>query len=197
MLKEETTHQFNAIIAILILVIRRWSNRVSLAYKLVPTAYLFWLLSVGHRLIFYSISTGTCVGLPGIYTRYDKLFETIMSGLCPPTILCILGILLIRSIRNVMHRQVAPTVDTIDNMYFNRPVLNQIDTQISFMLLMQTLVAIPSFLPYGGELLYTNLSQDWYKTPIRRAWEAVMIETIHLLSYLFFGVRYGTSYTDY
>lgn len=111
-----------------------------------------------------------------------------MSGLCPPVILLVLGILLTRTIRNTMGRQVAPVNDNSNN----RRILKQIDAQLSIMILMQTLTAIPSFIPYGSQLLYANITQYSYKTPLRIAVESVVTEIIHLLSYFFFGARYTT-----
>ncbi|CAF3214797.1 unnamed protein product [Rotaria sp. Silwood2] len=178
---------------IFIVAFRRWGNRISLAYKLVPTCYIIWLFILGHRLIFYNISTGKCTAQTGTYARFDSFFEVIMSGLCPPIILLVLGTLLIRSIRRVMYRRVVPIGGVADKTIINRSVLQQIDAQLSVMVLMQTFTAIPSFVPYGTELLYSNLSQNWYKSPLRRAWEAVVIETIHLLSYFFFSTSFYIS----
>jgi hypothetical protein len=61
------------------------------------------------------------------------------------------------------------------------------------MLLLQTLVAIPSFFPYAAELIYINITHNWKKSPERLAWESVFAETTHLLSYTFFTTQFYVS----
>jgi hypothetical protein len=177
-----------------IIAYRQWSNRVSFAYKMVPMVALFWFSFVGHRLILYSSASGSCIPKQGIYEQYDSYFEVIMSGVLPPVLLLGLGCLLLRSVRKVAHRRVAPSGLVIQvTIGANLTYIQQIDGQLTTMLLLQTFVAIPSFLPFGAQNLYSNITQNWYKSPLRLAWENVIIETIRLFSYLFYSTSFYVS----
>ena len=169
---------------------RQWSNRVSLAYKMVPSVVLFWLLAIGHRFIFYSAISGSCVAKPGTYEKYDTYFEVVVSGIFPPIILAVLGSLLLRSVRKVMLRRVAQAPGS------HLSQIQQIDAQLTRMLLLQSFVAIPSFLPYAAQNIYSSITQDWYKSPLRIAWDNVIIETIRLLSYLFYSTSFYISFSS-
>ena len=116
-----------------------------------------------------------------------------MSGIWPPVLLLTLGCLLLRNVRQVAQRRVqavlaAPRVANINPSY-----IEQIDGQITTMLLLQSFVAIPSFLPFGAQNLYSSITDGWYKSPLRLAWENVIIETIRLFSYLFYSTSFYVS----
>jgi hypothetical protein len=116
-----------------------------------PTVISIWFILTCHRLFLYSISSGTCIPQPGIYEIYDSYFEAMMSGVCPPIILLILGCLLMRNVRAVARRQVVPIVGAPQINNTNQTYIQQIDAQITTMLLLQSFIAIPSFLPYGAQ----------------------------------------------
>ena len=172
---------------------RQWSNRVSLAYKMVPTVVLFWFALTGHRLVLYSTSTGICRSLPGIYDKYDSYFEVIMSGIVPPVVLIICGCFLLRSVRAVARRRIVPAGITPQSINTNLSYIQQIDGQLTAMILLQSFVAIPSFLPFGAQNLYSSISENWYKSPLRLAWENIIIEIIRLFSYLFYSTSFYVS----
>ena len=174
--------------------LRQWSNRVSLAFKMIPSVIIFWFLLVGHRLILYSNASGSCAARPGFYEQYDIIFEVIMSGMCPPVVLLTLGFALLRSVRQVIHRRIAPAGVANPGPAVSTSYIQQIDAQITTMILLQSFVAIPSFLPYGAQNLYTTISQGWYKSPLRLAWENVIIETIRLFSYVFYSTSFYVSF---
>jgi hypothetical protein len=152
-----------------------------------------WLLLIGHRFFLYSTSSGTCVPQPGIYAKYDAYFEVIMSGIWPPVLLITLGCLLLKNVRQVAQRRVAPATGAPQATNANLSYIQQIDAQMTKMLLLQSFVAIPSFLPYGAQNLYSSLTGDWYKSPLRLAWENVIIELIRLFSYLFYSTSFYVS----
>ncbi len=149
---------------------------------------------VCHRLFMYSIATGTCQPQGGFYEQYDSFFEAIMSGLCPPTIIITLGFLLLRNVRSVAQRRVTvvPTVSQTTDR--NQLYMQQIDAQLTRMLLLQSFVAIPSFLPFGAQNLYSSITLNWYKSPMRLAWDNVFIELIRLFSYLFYSTSFYVSF---
>ncbi|CAF3491026.1 unnamed protein product [Rotaria sp. Silwood1] len=165
---------------------RRWSNRISLAYKLSITCLFFWFLLIGHRLILYSIRNGICVRLLGFYANYDIYFEVIFAGICPPIVMSVLAYLLIRNIRNVIQRQIVSRNNTSSITIRNRPTLQQLDSQLTLMLILQSIITIITYVPHAVELIYTNLSQNWSKSCFQRAEEKVLVEFANLLSYTFF-----------
>ena len=163
-----------------------------MAYKIVPSVILLWFVIVGHRFVFYSTVSGTCIAQPGGYEKYDTFFEVILSGICPPIILVVLGSLLLRSVRQVIHRRVGPSGAIASNL----SQIQQIDAQLTRMLLLQSFVAIPSFVPYGAQNLYSSITQNWYKSPLRIAWDNVIIETIRLFSYVFYSTSFYISFSS-
>ena len=177
----------------MILAYRQWSNRVPLAYKVTPAIIFIWFLFVGHRLILYSASSGTCRAQPGIYEKYDSYFEVIMSGLCPPILIITLGCFLLRNVRQLAERRILPTVVGSDTNNGEQSYIQQIDSQLTIMLLLQSAIAIPSFLPYGVQNFYSSITQNLYKSPLRLAWENVIIELIRLLSYVFYSTSFYIS----
>lgn len=166
---------------------------MSLAYKMVPTILLFWFLLTGHRLVLYSTITGACHPQAGIYEVYDSYFEAMMSGVCPPIMLLTLGCLLLRNVRKVGQGRVGPAVTAPQTINANLSYIQQIDRQLTKMLLLQSFIAIPSFLPYGAQIIYSSISANWHKSPLRLAWENVFIEMIRLFSYLFYSTSFYVS----
>ncbi|CAF1003305.1 unnamed protein product [Rotaria sp. Silwood1] len=155
---------------------------------------VFWFLLVGHRLFLYSNISGVCAAHPGFYEKLDIYFEAIMSGVCPPVVLLILGCALLRNVRQVVHRRIQPTGIVSQALAVSPYYIQQIDAQLTNMLLLQSFVAIPSFFPYGAQNLYSNITEDWYKSPLRLAWETVFIELIRLFSYLFYSTSFYVSF---
>ncbi|CAF0979581.1 unnamed protein product [Adineta steineri] len=169
---------------------RKWSGQINLAYKLVLVCTIIWFLVSCHRLIFYSALTGQCIAQQGFYAIFDNYFEAIVSGFCPPIIILILAYLLMQSVRSTIQRQTV-LVNTVHNRSApNLTFLRKTDKQLTRMLLWQTFVAIPAFLPYAGELIYTNITQYWSKSDQWIAWEDICTEIIRLLSYTFFSTRF-------
>ncbi|CAF1157325.1 unnamed protein product [Rotaria sp. Silwood1] len=117
-----------------------------------------------------------------------------MSGVCPPTVLLILGCALLRNVRQVGHRRVMPTSTSSRAPAVNLSYIQQMDAQLTKMLLLQSFVAIPSFFPFGAQNLYSSITEDWYKSPLRIAWENVFIELIRLFSYLFYSTSFYVSF---
>jgi len=142
----------------------------------------------------YSIATGTCQPHGGFYEHYDSFFEAIMSGICPPTIIITLGFLLLRNVRSLAQRQVTVVPTLSQTTDRNQLYTQQIDAQLTRMLLLQSFVAIPSFLPYGAQILYSSITMNWYKSPMRLAWENVFVELIRLFSYLFYSTSFYVSF---
>lgn len=152
---------------------------------MVPFVIISWFLLVCHRLILYSSSTGRCIAQPGFYEKYDAYFEVVISGLCPPIIVLVLGCGLLRNVRQVVHRRVVPVIVTIQKPNGHLSSIHNADAQITTMLLLQSLVVIPSFFLYGAQITYSSVTEGWDKSSERLAWENVFIEFIRLGSYIF------------
>lgn len=164
-----------------------------MAYRIVPKIILTWFLLVDHRLILYSASSGSCSPLPGIYEKYDAYFEAMMSGFLPSIIIATFGCLILRNIRRVAHRRITPATAASQAINTTMSYIQQIDGQMTRMLLLQSFVSVPSFLPYGAQNLYSSLSENWYKSPLRLAWETMIIEIKRLFSYLFCSTSFFIS----
>jgi len=152
---------------------------------------IIWFLLIGHRLILYNTSHGTCQPIPGIYEKFDSYFEVIMSGLCPPIVLITLGYLLLKNVRKISKNQVIPIGITIQQQ---PRYIQQVDLQLTRMVLLQSFIAIPSFIPFGLQNLYTSIALSWYKPPLYQAWENIIVEVIRLFSYVFYSTSFYVSF---
>ena len=155
---------------------------------------LVWLVILSHRLIWYSASNGQCQGQPGFYAYFDNLFDAIVTCLVPMITLTVLGILIGQSVhRVVQRRQIVPVTTTNETTSVNQSAIQRMDTQLTVMLFLQIIVAMISFLPYAAHLIYINVTDTWPKSRLRVAWETIIIETIRLLSYIFFTCSFYVS----
>ncbi len=154
---------------------------------------LFWFLFVVHRIILYQIQDEVCQPPQGLYAYFDNYFQVIFSSLGPSIVMSILAYLLIKNVRGVVRRRIMPVNDIQSTVNRNSSMINQMDKQLTIMLVSESLITIITYVPYAIELTYINITQDWYKTPLRLAWESVCIETIHLFSYIFFATSFYVS----
>jgi hypothetical protein len=67
------------------------------------------------------------------------------------------------------------------------------DSKLTLMLLLQSIIAAITYFPYASELIYTNVSQYWSKPSLQKAQEKVFVEFIHILSYAFFASSFYVS----
>lgn len=172
---------------------RRWGNRITLANKLVGVFSLIWLAVLCHRLIWYGASNGRCEGQAGFYAYFDNIFDAVVTCLFPMVTLTVLGVLIGLSVRRIVQRRVVPVVTINESSTANQSAIRKIDAQLTVMLLANIIVAMISFLPYAAHLVYVNITENWSKSPLRVAWETVIIETIRLLSYIFFSSPFYVS----
>ena len=165
---------------------RQWSNRVSLADKLSVASLIFWFLIIGHRLVLYSANNEKCAALSGLYADFDNYLEVVLDAMCSPIIIAVLAYLLIRSVRDVIHRRVVPANHVPQTTVVHRGVLQQMDAQLTLMLILQSIITVITYVPYAGELIYSSVTQYWPKSSLQKAQEKVFVELIHLMSYVFF-----------
>ena len=162
-----------------ILGIRRLSNRISLAYKLIVSCAIIWFLLTGHRLFIYALIHGKCNPQVAVYDQINNYVEAIVMELGPLIIVFTLAYLLKRSLRNIVERPTARIT------FGKHSRAHQIDSQITLMLLLQSIVAIISFLPYGIETIYDHITEAWYKTSLQLAIEKIIGQITHTLLYTF------------
>ncbi|CAF0857130.1 unnamed protein product [Adineta steineri] len=172
---------------------RQWSNRIYIAYKMIIIIPLIWFLLIGHRIIFYNIQNGLCGPLEGFYEYYDNYFQVIFSSICPAVIMSILAYFLIKNVHNITRRKTLPINNISSCINRNNPIINQIDKQLTIMLISESLITIITYIPYAIELTYLNISQTWYKTPLQLAWEKIFTELIDLISYIFSATSFYVS----
>lgn len=172
---------------------RQWSNLVSLAYKLTIASLIFWFLIIGHRLVLYSTADGSCSPLAGFYADFDNYLEVVFTGMCPPILTSVLAYLLIKSVRSVFHRHAVPDNRLPETTVVHRTVLQQIDAQLTMMLILQSIISTITYIPYAFELIYENVTEYWTKSALRNAQEKVFIELTHLMSYVFFATGFYVS----
>ncbi|CAF2158359.1 unnamed protein product [Rotaria magnacalcarata] len=169
---------------------RRWGNRLDLTNKLVGAFSVVWILVLWHRLVWYTASNGSCGGQPGSYAYFDNMFGAIVTCLFPMILLTVLGVLIGRSIRNIIRQRTGLMTGISKSATANQSVIHKVDAQLTIMILMQIFVAMVSFLPYAALLLYSNITNGWSKSPLRVAWETVISEAISLQSYLLFSCSF-------
>ncbi|CAF4311978.1 unnamed protein product [Rotaria sp. Silwood2] len=172
---------------------RQWSNRVTLAYKMCITCVVFWLLFIGHRLILYNVINGKCAPSLKLYAYIDNCMEVVFKAIYPPIVMIVLAYLLIRSVRNVIKRKISHSNNRPSVTIPCRSVLQQIDSRLTFMLILQSIIATLTFIPYAAERIYKNITEDWPKSALQNAQESIFVELTHLLSYTFFASSFYVS----
>ncbi|UJR20420.1 hypothetical protein I4U23_023551 [Adineta vaga] len=181
-----STHRSNAY--------RKWSNQIGLAYRMIFIIPFVWFVLLVHRIILYRTKNGICGPLEGFYQHYDNYFQVLFSSLAPAITMSILGFFLWKNIRILRHR-ITPITDlpppTTHRTYSR---ISKIDKQLTTMLATESLIAIVTYVPYAIELTYSNISEQWNKTALQKAWEKVFIELIHLFSYIFFATSFYVSF---
>ncbi|CAF3733949.1 unnamed protein product [Rotaria sp. Silwood1] len=173
---------------------RQWSNRVNVAYKMCITCVLFWFLFFSHRLILYSTQNGICAPRSGIYATFDSYVEAIFTAMGTPIVMIVLAFLLIRSVRSVIQRRIAPDNNGSLVIIVQGSILQQIDSRLTLMLILQLTIAIMTRIPYAVQVIYTNITQNWSKSALQIAIENAIVEFIHLLSYTFFTSSFYVSF---
>jgi hypothetical protein len=175
---------------------RRWSNRLTLSYKVIAGLAIIWFLAFGPRLIFYRIEDGTCSASNGLYRFYDNYLQVLVSSFLPSIAMPILSILLVRNVRDMIRRRGPPVNNLSAMVKSTNSIIHHMDTQLTRMLVLESVIAGITYFPYGIQLIYSDISHQWYKSPLRVALESVLIESIHLASYVFFASSFYVSFVS-
>ncbi|CAF2827939.1 unnamed protein product [Rotaria sp. Silwood2] len=108
-----------------------------------------------------NVTNGKCIPLPGFYTYFDSYTEVIFTAMFIPLVVIVLAVLLLRSIRGITQRQVAPTNTLSRTETVKGSDLQRMDSRLTFMILLQLIIAITTRVPYAVQVIYTNITQSW------------------------------------
>ncbi|UJR19379.1 hypothetical protein I4U23_022509 [Adineta vaga] len=172
---------------------RKWSNRVSLARKLVIISSLFWFSILVHRAIVYTLEDDDCDPPSEFYDIIDQYLEAILLNIFPLTIVFLLVYLLRRSLKNTLQRRTNMVPVSIQQHTIKQSQFHHIDSQLTLMLLLQAIIAIVSFLPYGCRLLYDVVTERSDKTSLQESIDDVIGQFTKILSFTFFSSSFHIS----
>jgi len=128
-----------------------------------------------------------------VYNAIDNYIEAVVTEICPLITVFVLAYLLRKSLQNVIQRQATVFNPARQQNGVKHSRIKQMDSQITLMLMLQSISAIISFLPYGLDLLYSHITGSWYKTPLRVDIEKIITEVTHVVLYAFFASSFYIS----
>ncbi|CAF4036896.1 unnamed protein product [Rotaria sp. Silwood2] len=141
---------------------RQWSTP-KIAIRLIIGNVLFWCVIYIQIPIFYEIHNGDCSFRKGVYGIFFCIYLLIESGIFPPLMMIIFGLLTLNNIRRSKRTiRPLPIVDIIQLSQF--PVMSRKDLLISKMLFNQICLWIilnmfnPCYLLYRTITIYDNKS---------------------------------------
>lgn len=128
---------------------------------------------------------------------FDTYLDVSLSGVGSPLVVIVLACILGKNIRSVIKRQarrntVAPA--TLTSIQSHN---QQIELQLTIMLWLQSILAIINYVPFAVYILYYMFTSEWNKSPLRVAWERLIIAFIRLSSYLFAAGSFYISLVSY
>ncbi|CAF2094002.1 unnamed protein product [Rotaria magnacalcarata] len=94
------------------------------------------------------------------YAYFDNYIEIVFTAICPPVAVIVLTYLLIRSVRNVIQRQIISGNNAQVATVAYRSNLEQMDSRLTSMLILQSMIVIITYIPFAAELVYTNVTQN-------------------------------------
>lgn len=124
--------------------LRSWC-RPHFAYRSVAIVSIFWMLFSIHAFfgstIYFGLGYSYCYIQEGSYTLFIALYSIIINYLLPPFLMTILGLLMIRNVRQVQ-RRVHPGINREETHRKNRHLLR--------MLFFQVLVSVVFTIPIAA-----------------------------------------------
>ncbi|CAF1599064.1 unnamed protein product [Rotaria magnacalcarata] len=103
---------------------------------------------------------GIFLWVTGFYAYFDNYIEIVFTAICPPVAVIVLTYLLIRSVRNVIQRQIISGNNAQAATVAYRSNLEQMDSRLTSMLILQSMIVIITYIPFAAELVYTNVTQN-------------------------------------
>ncbi|CAF3557662.1 unnamed protein product [Rotaria sp. Silwood1] len=167
---------------------RRWSTP-KIAIRLIIGNVLFWCIIYIHIPIFYEIQNGDCSFRKGIYSIFFCIYLLIESGIIPPLMMLIFGLLTLNNIRR-SKRNIRPiqVVDVTASLQFNR--ISKKDLQLSKMLFNQICLWIILNMLNPCYLLYRTMTINDTKSSVRLAVELFINNMSYSSIYLEFSLTF-------
>ncbi len=168
--------------------LRRWSSP-KIAKRFIIGNIFFWCLMYIQVLIFYEIQNGICSFRNGSYGMFFSIYISIESGILPPSVMLIFGLLTINNIRQIK-RKTRPlgVVDVVQPVQHNG--ISRKDLQFSKMLFNQIFLWVILNLPNPCYLLYRTITTNVIKSPLRLVIELFINNMTYFLIYLGFALTF-------
>ena len=167
---------------------RRWSSS-KIAMRLIIGNVCFWCLIYIQVLIFYEIENGECSYINGVYGIFFSIYISVESGILPPAIMLIFGLLTIHNIRQI-GRKTRPlgVVDVVRSAQPNR--ISRKDLQFSKMLINQIFLWLILNMMNPCYLLYHTMTINVMKSPLRVVIELFINNMTYFLIDLGFSLTF-------
>jgi hypothetical protein len=169
----------------------RWRRLSSpkFAMRLIIINSLFWCLMYIQVLVFYDIENGTCSFRSGFYAIFFSIYISIDSGILPPCLMLIFGLLTLNNIRQ-SKRKLRPVAATTIGRPVQNTEMSKKDLQFSKMLINQICFFIILNLMNPCYLLYQTITMNMTKSPLRVAVELYINNMTYLLIDLGFSLTF-------
>lgn len=170
---------------------RRCSSRKT-AWRLIMGNFIFWCIIHIQILIFYEIQNGTCSFQNGTYSLFFSIYLLIESGIIPPVMILLFGLLTLNNIRQSRRRtnpiSTSAAVVIVQRVKSTR--LAKKDLHFSKMLFNQICLMTILNLINPCYLLYRTTTMNDIKTPLRLKTETSIDNISYLLIYLEFALTF-------
>ena len=116
---------------------------------------------------------------------FDTYLDVTLTAVGSPLVVIVLACLLLQTVRRVTKRRAARNSVAPAALSTNQSHNQQVDLTLTTMLFLQSILAIINYVPFGIYILYYMFTDGWIKSPLRLAWEQLIVSFIRLSSYLF------------
>jgi len=156
--------------------------RIKTAAMLVSLGCIFWILHGIPYIIFSqpnqssNSSAVQCIIINNIYSQYRSyVYLLVLSGFLPLSIIIVFGLMALRNIKNMLHYTV--------------PLIRQeLDKQITRMILTQVIACILSLLPYAIASILSKIVQSSNSSALVQAQADLNLQVTLIIYYLYFAV---------
>lgn len=167
---------------------RRWSS-TKIAKRCILYSFIFWIFSYIPVLIFYNIQGGDCSYEIGIYAVLFGIYLAIESGMIPPMLMLLFGLLTIRNIR-LSKQTIHPQPSTHATGTAQTTRLSRKDLQLTKMLFGQIILWIILNIPYPSYQLYRSITIDDPTSELRTSIESFVSSVANCFLYLGFSLTF-------
>ncbi|CAF4496818.1 unnamed protein product [Rotaria sp. Silwood2] len=170
---------------------RRWSSSKT-AVRLIIGSFIFWCLVYIQAIVFYDIQNGTCSYRSGVYGMFFTIYLLIESGILPPLLMMIFGLITIKNIQQSKRKTRPITlVNGVRSAEFTG--MSSKDIQYTKMLFSQILIWTIFNMINPCVLLYQTMTINETKSSLRLTIEAF----INNMSYMFIHLEFSLTFFIY